>query len=232
MPCKNSIKQYLENGYYHIYNRGVDKREIFLDDQDYLVFLHLLKFYLSPQDIKYQTNHPLTEVTGIIPVRLHLLSTLPEEIDLIAYCLMPNHFHLLIKQLSKDGVTKLLRKVLTTYVMYFNRRHKRIGHLFQGIFKAVLVDNDSYLLHLSRYLHLNPCELTGMTPVNYSYSSYQYYLGYKKAPWVKPDFVLNYFNSSETLKMVLPKQVNSYQKFVEEYKINSQDFLGNLTLEK
>lgn len=231
MPAKNSIKNYTENGFYHVYNRGVDKRDIFLDDLDYRVFLHLLKFYLLPQNITSQSQHPLTEVTGIIPVRLHLFQTLPNEIDLFAYCLMPNHFHLLIKQITADGVTKLLRRISITYAMYFNKRYKRIGHLFQGIFKAAFVENDAYLLHLSRYIHLNPIKVTGIIPVTYPYSSYQYYLGTKSAPWVKPKFILDYYQSNIN-SLFLPKQFTTYKKFVEDYIHDSNEYLGILTLEQ
>lgn len=230
MPAKNSIKRYVENGYYHVYNRGVDKRIIFLDDLDYRVFLHLLKFYLSPQNFTFQNQHPLTEVTGIIPVKLHLFQTLPNEVNLLAYCLMPNHFHLLLKQITPDGVTKLLRRVSITYAMYFNKRHKRVGHLFQGIFKAVLIENDAYLLHLSRYIHLNPTEATGIIPVAYPYSSYQYYMGTKNASWIKPKFILDYFQSNINSPF-LPKQINTYKRFVEDYIHDSSDYLGTLTLE-
>lgn len=228
MPSKNIVKQYLENGYYHIYNRGVEKRDIFLDNQDCRVFLHLLKFYLSPELQESQKQHPLTTLTGFNPVRLRPLQSLGGEIELLAYCLMPNHFHLLLKQFTLDGMTKLIRRLSTTYSMYFNRRYKRVGHLFQGAFKAALVQEDSYLLHLSRYIHLNPVELTGSNPVNYPYSSYGYYLGNKNASWVKPQFILEYFKSSSLL---LPKNINSYKKFVEDYIGDSKEFLGRLVIE-
>lgn len=233
MPPRNTVKKYLENGYYHIYNRGVEKRDIFLDDQDYRVFLHLLKFYLSPLPKQNQKTHPLSELSGIIPVRLHQFETLYKEIELMAYCLISNHFHLLLKQSTIDGITKLLRRISTTYSMYFNKRNKRVGHLFQGIYKAVLIEEDSYLLHLSRYIHLNPThpdQPTGIIPVNYPYSSYGYYLGNKSAPWIKPQFILNYFNQSA--RTLLPKNVNSYQKFVEDYFADSREFLGSLVLEE
>lgn len=228
MPSKNIIKQYLENGHYHIYNRGVEKRDIFLDDQDYRVFLHLLKFYLSPEPQQSQEQHPLTTLIGFNPVRPRPLQSLGGEIELLAYCLMPNHFHLLLKQSTLDGMTKLIRRLSTTYSMYFNRRYKRVGHLFQGAFKAVLVQEDSYLLHLSRYLHLNPVGLTRSNPVNYPYSSYEYYLGNKKAPWIKPELILEYFKNSS---LVLPKNINSYKKFVEDYLGDSKEFLGRLAIE-
>lgn len=226
MPARNTIKQYLENGYYHIYNRGVDKREIFLDDQDYRVFLNLLKFYLSPSEL--QKGHPLTELTGFNPVRPRPFFTLYNKIDLLSYCLMPNHFHLLLKQMTLWAMTELVRKISTAYAMYFNKRNKRVGHLFQGIFKAVLIDNDAYLLHLSRYIHLNP-GVTGMNPVTYPYSSYGYYLGIKKAEWIKPKFVLDYFKSNSSL---LPKEINSYKRFVEDYLLDSGETLGVLVLEE
>jgi len=228
MPARNIVKQYLENGYYHIYNRGVEKRDIFLDDQDYRVFLHLLKFYLSPPDPN--NEHPLNKLslTGFNPVRLRPLQTLCKEIELLAFCLMPNHFHLLIKQRVVDGMTRLTRKLATTYAMYFNHRYKRVGHLFQGAFKAALIQEDPYLLHLSRYIHLNPVELTGSNPVTHPYSSYAYYLKVKSAPWLKPQFILEYFQTNHSL---LPKNINSYQKFVEEYLEDSKEHLGSLALE-
>lgn len=232
MPAKNVVKQYLEDGYYHIYNRGVEKREIFLDDQDYRVFLHLLKFYLSPPDPL--NEHPLSNLslTGFNPVRLRPLKTLFGEIELLAYCLMPNHFHFLVKQRSIDGITQLLRKLSTTFSMYFNSRYKRVGHLFQGTFRAVLIQQDDYLLHLSRYIHLNSKELTGFNPVSsvsYPYSSYGYYLGTKNAFWIKPQFILDYFRSNSSL---LPKNFNTYQKFVEDYQEDLKESLGPLILEE
>src|SRR3989344_8009788 len=98
MPSKNVIKRYLENGYYHLYNRGVEKRKIFLDEQDYAVFLSYIRQYLEPS-------------TGSDP------KSLADEVDLIAYCLMPNHFHFLAKQKTIDGITKFIRAICTNYVM-------------------------------------------------------------------------------------------------------------------
>ena len=225
MPSRNTVKQYLENGLYHIYNRGVEKRDIFLDDQDYNVFLHLLKFYLSP--IKSE-KHPLSELTGFNPVRVRPLANLGEEVELLCYCLMPNHFHLLIKQKTQDGMKKLLRRLLTTYSMYFNRRYDRVGHLFQGIYKAALIANDSYLLHLSRYIHLNPREMTRFNLVSYPYSSYAYYLGEKKAGWLNTDFILSYFKEAKDPEL---KDINSYKEFVESFAQDPKEIIGALTLE-
>lgn len=227
MPRKHSVKEYIENGYYHIYNRGVEKRKIFMNDQDFRVFLHLLKYYLSPVD--KNTPHPLSSAPDISISRPRPLSNLENEVNLLTYCLMPNHFHLLIRQITLDGMTKLMSRILTTYSMYFNKRYKRVGHLFQSIYKAVLIEDESYLLHLSRYIHLNPIELTGVTPVSYPYSSYRYYLGLKKAKWVKPDFILSFFDKTKLLPFL--KQYPSYKKFVEAKGEDSKEILGKLALE-
>lgn len=227
MPQRNKVKVYVNNAFYHIYNRGVDKRTIFEDDQDYRVFLHLLKYYLSPKN--ESINHPLEVVPNYSIVRPRPINNLNKEVELHAFCLMSNHFHLLIKQITKEAMTKLMRKLLTTYAMYFNKRHERVGHLFEGTYKAARVNSDNYILHLSRYIHLNSSELTGTNPVSYPYSSYAYYVGNKKADWVKTTFILKYFNKSNLLSEL--KKFPSYKRFVEEYKKDARELLGTVTLE-
>ena len=227
MPHKHAVKVYVENGHYHAYNRGVEKRKIFMDDQDYRVFLHLLKYYLSP--LSDNAQHPLKDLPNYPLIRPRPLANLAGEVDLLAYCLMPNHFHLLLRQISSDGMPKLMRRLLTTYSMYFNKRNKRVGHLFQSSYKAALVKEDPYLLHLSRYIHLNPVELTGIIPVRYPYSSYPYYLGKKKAEWVKPDFILNFFKTSDKLPFL--NSYPSYQRFVEGASYDPREMVGNLAID-
>lgn len=231
MPSKHIIKTYIEDGYYHVYNRGVEKRAIFLDDQDYRVFLHLLKTYLSPPPPpEKQHTHPLTKVAGFTPARLRpFFKSLHEEVKLLAYCLMPNHFHLLLHQKTRQGMTKLLRRLCTTYSLYFNRRYKRVGPLFQGRYKAALVNEDFYLLHLSRYLHLQPRELTRTDLVKYPYSTYQYYLGLKEAAWVRPEKILAFFKKA---KEGFPPDILTYRKFVEGYPQDPCEAVGTLALEQ
>lgn len=209
MPAKNSVKQFVENGYYHLYNRGVEKRNIFLDQQDYTVFLHYLKQYLDPTlSVKGSDPHPLSA-----------------EIELLCFCLMPNHFHLLMKQKNKHSITQLMRAVCTNYVMYFNKKYDRVGGLFQGKYKGIMIDTDSYLLHLSRYIHLNP----GSDPRSYSYSSYAYYLGWRNATWIKTEEILAYFKTAQKTSL---KDCLSYESFVEDFVESSEEILGNLTLEE
>jgi putative transposase len=141
--------------YYHIYSRGTDKRNIFADTHDYHRFLMLL--YLcnstSPVDIQklFREGRSFTE-----------LFTIDRNDPLVAinvWVLMPNHFHILLKEINKGGITTFMRKVMTGYSMYFNKKHGRNGNLFQGKFKSEHVDKDKYLKYLFSYIHLNPVKL-------------------------------------------------------------------------
>jgi putative transposase len=214
MPGKYAIKTYVENGYYHIFNRGVDKRTIFQDREDYTRFLYFLKIYLSSTDLLHR-EFPLLR-TNIVSNNLH------GKVELLAFCLMPNHFHLLVNQKEKDGITKFMRPLMNAYTKYFNSRHERVGHLFQGVYKAILVDTDEYLLHLSRYIHLNPLD-RGATVDEYEWSSYPYYLDKKESDWLNPKQITDYFSKT--------KLTNSYKSFVEDYKEEIQ-LPSSITIEE
>jgi len=194
MPSRNTIKEFAPDSYYHVYNRGVEKRLIFLDDQDYTVFLGLLKKYLTGEKEK--------------GVHRHIFKNFQGEISLLAYCLMPSHFHLLLHQSNPDSITKFLRRVLTGYVMYFNNRYHRIGGLFQGRYKASLIDKDEYLHHISRYIHLNPDNY-----FSWPYSSLQYYQGNKKSNWLQTDEILGLFNDDRA----------AYLDFVADYEDSKKE---------
>ncbi|MCX6725757.1 MAG: transposase [Candidatus Shapirobacteria bacterium] len=228
MPAKNIIKSYVKNGYYHIYNRGVEKRDIFLDSQDCKVFLHYLKLYLStPEELKNLASSK-TISSSSLRIQRFINLNLSKEIDLLAFVLMPNHFHLQIKQLTTNGIIKLMRRLTTSYVMYFNRKYNRIGPLFQSAYRAVLIETENHLLHLSRYIHLNT--LNNHSPINFTqFSSYLYYLSVKKTSWIKPDEILSYFKTAQKSDL---KDILSYQNFVEDYKEDSAEILSNLVLEK
>jgi REP element-mobilizing transposase RayT len=230
MPAKNSIKIPVENGFYHIYNRGVNKQEIFGGPTDYAVFLRYLKEALSPVQKFSDIQKFEVEIKGRIfssikrqPKNFH------GEIDLIAYALMPNHFHLLIKQNRRESMESMMRSVLIRYSMYFNKAYDRVGPLFQGIYKAIPIENEGYLLHLSRYIHLNPKD--NFKNLIDAYSSYADYIGKKKTPWLDPRPVLDYFNNPINPEF---KKINNYKDFVEKYNSEnkaSEDFLQGLTLE-
>ena len=157
---------------------------------------------------------------------IHL--NLSEEIDLLAFAFMPNHIHLFIKQKTVDGIMKLMKRVATAYVMYFNKKYQRVGSLFQNRYKAVLIETEPYLLHLTRYIHLNPVKISNTVVDFKQYSSYPYYLGQKSASWIKPQEILGYFGNAQKRNL---NDVLSYQSFVEDYREDTIELLGSLILE-
>jgi putative transposase len=225
MPRRNTVKIYLKNGIYHIYNRGVEKRKIFLDEQDYRVFLRFLKEALSsplkPLKQTFTTSLQGSTFKGVPRQPKNFF----KKIELYAYCLMPNHFHLLLKQNEVKSMKDFMQSIATRYSLYFNKKYKRVGSLFQGIYKAVLVMEEPYLLHLSRYIHRNPLEFH--PNLLEAFSSYADYLGKRQTGWLNTTIILSSFGSSLTKTL----SIRSYQDFVEKWKGNSEETLQRLVLE-
>lgn len=226
MPAKNTVKTYIANSYYHIYNRGVDKRTIFQDKQDYKVLLSYLKTALLPPPDPKTLQKTVTVQGSSFKGIPRQPNNFCKSIQLTAYCLMPNHFHFLIRQVEIRSIEAFMRSVLTRYSKFFNQKYKRKGHLFEGIYKAVHVDEEPHLLHLTRYIHLNPIELTD--DITKWYSSYAEYLKIRNTSWVKPDDILEFFEPG-TLPML--RKHHTYKNFVENHKEDSKEFLGKLALE-
>jgi len=139
-----------EGEYYHVYNRGIEKRNIFLDENDWLRFQKLLYVANGEKPLVFKT---------IQGVPLDKIDRGGCRVAIGAYCLMPNHFHILVKETTENGLSRFMEKLGTSYAMYFNKKYKRSGFLFQGTFKAEHVDNDEYLKYLYAYIHLNPVKL-------------------------------------------------------------------------
>jgi putative transposase len=210
MASKNSIKSDVTDGFYHVYNRGVGRMEIFKDDQDYGVFLSYLKEYLSPKQEKNELIHKIYVQDRVFNGVARTPKNYHNKFELICYCLMPNHFHFLIKQPVSGSMKNFMHSLLLRYSMYFNKKYDRVGPLFQGRYKAVFVESEEYLLYLSRYIHVNPGEFTNNL-LN-AKSSYADFIGLKHTSWLNPDKVLVYFNNK-----ILPglTKVNTYKNFVE-----------------
>ncbi len=157
-------------GTYHIISRGNEKKDIYYDEWDYKLFTS----------------------------KLYKLSSLL-EINVFCYCLMKNHFHLLI-QTKHPNLSIFMKGLLGYYATYFNKRHNRSGHLFQNRYKSFIVDNDNYLVQLSRYIHLNPARAGfNKPPEEYKWSSMQYYLNTdKRQDFIKQDLIMNYFKNKES----------------------------------
>ncbi len=185
-------KTFREGEYYHIYNRGNQKQKIFLDEADYKNFLKrcLITLNLVPSD-----SHNLR----IQPLALNSLSV-------ICYCLMPNHFHFVIRQNSNIGINRFISKVCTSYASYFNKKYNQVGHLFQDTFKAKLIDSDEYISYLSAYIHNNPDR-----PESYPYSSFNEIINPKNESICKNSDILEWFNHNP----------QHYKKFVLDNKKQS-----------
>lgn len=137
------------NQFYHVYNRGNNKRPIFLDRFDLQRFIQGI--------VEFNCEEPIGSIfeNAFREPKLGSLASKPRLVDVVAYCLNPNHFHLILKQQVDDGVSKFMHRQGTGYTKYFNEKYKNSGSLFQGPYKAIHVDSNEYLLHLSAYVNLN-----------------------------------------------------------------------------
>lgn len=204
--------------YYHIYNRGVAKQKIFSDPRDHKRLLTTFSFYLE--------QSPKTRLSLADKKELRIINiTTPKKplVEILCYCLMPNHFHLLIKQLKDNGISIFMRRSIDSYTKYYNIKYNRVGPLFQGRFKTVVIETDEQLLHLSRYIHLNPfTSKLADDAANYEWSSYQFYLENDTIRLCHPKFILDLTDSN-----------NNYTEFVNDYAeyIQSIEEVNNLLID-
>ncbi|MCK5027652.1 MAG: transposase [Candidatus Pacebacteria bacterium] len=195
MPSK---KTQLVNGeYYHVYNRGVDKRMIFQDEKDYFKFLRNLKDFNNNSYYEQRIKELRPKIYKIKERGSFILDK-EKTVSIVAYSLLPNHFHLILKQLTDKGISNFMHKIGTSFTNHFNKKHDRSGYLFQGPYKAVHINNDDYLLWLSGYINSN-VEIHGIEKAeNYKWSSYDTFLGKRKNKLLGDiDIVLSRFKNSK-----------------------------------
>jgi len=197
---------------YHILNRSVQKLPIFQGKRECNFFLEAMEYYLQVEPpVKfslYKTNKD----------RFSIKKDENFLVKVVAYCLMPNHFHLILKQLAEEGIKKYIQRLTNSFAHYYSKKYESSGHLFGGNFKAVHVGSDEQLWHLSRYLHLNP--VSGYlveNPEDYPFSSYGIYLGEKKSNFVDPSLVMENFSSPGKYKSFVEDR-KDYQRVLEEIK--------------
>jgi REP element-mobilizing transposase RayT len=171
--------------YYHVFNRGVNKERIFFEQENYHFFIRRMREYLVCQ-----------------------------EVEMIAYCLMPNHFHMIVCPL-KENFSARMGLFGMSYAKAINSRYKRVGPLFQSRFQAKWVGKNEYLLHLSRYIHINPVlgKLVGKAE-DWEFSSYRDYLGLRREDMLKPGIVLEQFSM---FMGDIVNQQKAYREFVEGF---------------
>jgi REP element-mobilizing transposase RayT len=193
---------------YHVYNRGNDRRRIFFEPENYLFFLRRVRELLLGE-----RNPADAPDFGSPEVR--------QCCTVVAYCLMPNHYHLLISP-TDDQFSRHMQRFSISYTKAINKRHDRVGALFQGPFQALQVDRNEYLLHLSRYIHLNPVEAGLVRQAqDWEFSSYQEYIGLRQGTLPRPAVVLSQFPNRD-----------AYRRFVESYKLADRNMISHLLFDE
>lgn len=171
------------NEHYHIFNRGNNKQLIFLDDRDRKRFLFLILCLQSTTQIpnmnRFIANSNTVQHSVLnIPKNLYKKLVIHRYVKLINFACMPNHFHLTVQEMNEGGISRYMQRLLNAYTKYFNTKYKRLGHLFQGPYRAVHIGDNDQLLYLSAYIHCNPKEITRWrdSAWDYPWSSYQDYI--------------------------------------------------------
>lgn len=202
MPVRKTV---LATGeIYHIFNRSLRHTPLFNDKREYDLFLNALAYYL--QAIPPAKFSLFRKQSQKYP--LDLSKTL---VKVLAYCVMPNHFHLLLKQNEENGIRVFLHRLTSSYGRYFNIKYDQKGPVFESRFKAVRMENDEQLIHVSRYIHLNPVtSYLVKDPRGYPYSSYKTYLGEERSKFVDPSEIMNGISFGGYEKFVLDQK--DYQR--------------------
>ncbi len=218
--------QFTENQIYHIYNRGVEKRKIFMNNTDYFRFIHSL-FVFNDEDAVKNVFFYFNAKSNQIEYKYLAKERKKRKllVEILEFTLMPNHFHLLLREKEENGIVKFMQKLGTGYTMYFNKKHARVGGLFQGRFKAIIVNTDAYFLHLPFYIHANPLKLyykkltstKAKTPLEfleqYRWSSLPDYLGKKNFPSVTSrNFLLDFWGDKTKHRKELVDWIKNKEK--------------------
>lgn len=207
MPYYGVKPQFEIGSVYHLYNRGVAKQSIFLGSEDRERFLLTAAYYIEAAPIGKLANLPMEQ-------RFFLDATPATQplIDVIAYCLMPNHFHLLVRQIRDNGVSTFMRRALNSYTRAFNARHRRVGPVFQGVYQAVGIESNEHALHVSRYIHLNPFVAKLVDVPSYRWSSYDQTLTAQDSRLCQASYLVELAGSGKR-----------YQEFVRDYVSYARD---------
>lgn len=209
----------IQDEIYHVFNRSVGRQLIFLSTRDYQRALRVFRFYLYNKPslrFSFYNRLPYDQKSNFFNEMIKSASPI---VDIICFCLMPNHFHFLLKNLTENGIKQFISNFQNSYAKYFNIKTDRTGTLFQQNFKAVRIESDEQLIHVSRYIHLNPVTsyiIEAEDIENYLWSSYLNYL-HDESTYIFKDPVLGQFKSIEDYKKFVLDQVG-YQRKLNEIK--------------
>jgi putative transposase len=192
MPARNVVRYDVPETYYHVYARGASRQPIFLEHADYTYFIYLLKRYLAKEQS--------VSKAGVAYPNYH------EGLELLVFCLMGNHFHLMVYQIEAGSLARFMKSLMVSYSRYFNLKYKRSGALFESRYKASPISSNAYLLHVSRYIHLNPRSWK-----RYPYSSIESYRSGDAPDWLRMDRVMALHESNKV-----------YLEFLSDYEEHKQ----------
>lgn len=192
-------KELAENEYYHIYNRGTEKRKIFLDEDDYLRFyvsMHLLRYDRTDLMDRWR-DYCKSRFANLEEFRRLNLRNKKKLVEIVSYCLNPNHYHIQLKQVAEKGIEKFMQKLGTSYTMHFNKKYDRNGALLQGRFKSTHIDNIGLLLRLCVYVSCNS-EVHGIArAADYRWCSFPEYMGKRKSDLCSKKVIVDHFRSKK-----------------------------------
>ncbi len=204
--------------FYHTYNRGVARQPTFFTKRDYERMMLTFRFYRlrkPPLKLSHYLELSIEERNAWITRHEQ---TLQKLVEIVCFVLLPNHFHMMLKQVNDGGITTFLRHVANSYTKYINTKQHRPGPLFQGEFKAVRVETNEQLLHVSRYIHLNPFTSSLVRKEDlqsYPWSSLPIYLGKSSMPYLSPDIILDQFSSKQPYESFISDHAD-YAKKLEQ----------------
>ena len=188
-------KEFTSKNIYHVYNRGNNKEKNLFDNQDHKAFLFRIGLCLGFTEEELNKE----KSTAMPYSRIRITNTDKKDFKLHAFCLMPNHFHLLIEQIRDVPISKLISRLCTSYAKYINKKYKRVGHVFQDKFKAVLIENDPQLMWASTYIHMNPVkDKLVKKPEDYKWSSYNDFASDRNLPIINKTFLLEIFGNQKS----------------------------------
>lgn len=192
-------KEFGSGSIIHVYNRGNNREKIFHDAGDYKAFAYRIGLALGVDEKTLNQVGMLS-----VPHSRIRIKTNKGLFKLHAFCLMPNHFHLLIEQCGDTGVSKLISQICTSYAMYINKKYKRVGHVFQERFKSVLIEDNPQLMWASAYIHMNPVK-DGLVkhPREYKWSSYNDFTSERNLPIIHTDLLKSIFGAKDFEKETL-----------------------------
>lgn len=203
---------------YHVFNRSIGRQPIFLNNSSYQRALETINYY-QYLETSLRFSHFNRLPANLKNRALDVLLQGRKRVKILAYCLMPNHFHFLIQEISDRGISNFMSNLQNSYAKFFNTKNERNGALFQQMFKAVLIESDEQLIHVTRYIHLNPLTSFILKDIkelsDYLWSSFQEYLGRGNLSIVDKEFILDFFPSIQSFIDFTKDQID-YQRQLDK----------------